>query len=96
MAEKELLKTSLSRAMALCARRELCTNDMRDILRSWGLGNDDAEKIITRLIQEKFINEERYSYAFTKDKFNYNKWGKIKIAAHLRATNVKEHRIKAS
>jgi regulatory protein len=88
MAEKELFKTLLSKAMALCARQELCSNDMREKLLSWGLAKTDAERIITELIKEKFINEERYSYAFVKDKFNYNKWGKIKIAAHLRAKSI--------
>ena len=37
------------------------------------------------LIKENFINESRYAAAFVRDKFKYNKWGKVKIAAHLGA-----------
>lgn len=55
---------------------------------SWGVGREDTEKIINLLISEKFIDEERYALAFTRDKFNYNKWGKIKIAAHLKAKEI--------
>ncbi len=46
----------------------------------WGIENDDAEKIIEILIKENFINEARFAAAFVRDKFKYNKWGKIKIA----------------
>jgi regulatory protein len=48
------------------------------------------------LKDENFINEERYSTAFVKDKFNYNKWGKVKIAAHLRTKNIPGEIIKTS
>jgi regulatory protein len=53
-------------------------------LQLWGVGKNDSEKIIGILIKENFINESRYAIAFVKDKFNYNKWGKVKIAVHLR------------
>jgi regulatory protein len=57
-------------------------------LNSWGLGDIDSEKIISLLIKENFINEDRFAQAFVKDKFNYNKWGKVKITAHLRVKNI--------
>jgi regulatory protein len=50
----------------------------------WGVENNDDEKIIGILINENFINELRYATAFVRDKFKYNKWGKVKIAAQLR------------
>ena len=70
--------------MAQCSRREYCCDDIRNKLISWGVSGNDSEKIIVTLIKENFINEQRFAIAFVKDKFNYNKWGKIKIAAHLR------------
>ena len=48
-----------------------------------------AEKIIDILIKENFINEERLcNRLLSRDKFKYNKWGKIKIAAHLKSKNI--------
>ncbi|HUV00763.1 MAG TPA: regulatory protein RecX [Bacteroidales bacterium] len=88
MAESELFKTSLSKSMSLCSQREYCCSDIREKLHSWGIGNADAEKIISILIKEKFIDEERYSLAFVKDRFKHNKWGKMKISAHLRAKSI--------
>ena len=85
MAENELFKISLNKSMAQCSHKELCRDDIRKKLSLWGVENDDTEKIIEILIREKFIDENRYASAFVRDKFKYNKWGKVKIAAHLRS-----------
>jgi regulatory protein len=94
MAESLLFKTALSKAMALCSRREYCISEIREKVVSWGISDSDSDKIIATLIQENFINEERYATAFVKDKFNYNKWGKIKISAHLKAKRIQSVTIK--
>jgi len=84
MSEKALFKIALDKAKAQCSRREFCCDDIRNKLSLWSVENDDAEKIIGILISENFINESRYASAFVRDKFKYNKWGKVKIAAQLR------------
>jgi regulatory protein len=88
MVENALFKTALNRAMRLCSHSELCINDIRSKLTSWGVSENDIEKIIKILVADKFINDERFTQAFVKDKFNINKWGKIKIAAHLKTKNI--------
>jgi regulatory protein len=88
MADKVLFTTALNKAMNLCSQREYCIEDIRGKLVSWGIENDDSEKILEILIKENFINETRYASAFVRDKFKYNKWGKVKIAAHLKAKNI--------
>jgi regulatory protein len=84
MADKELYTIALNKAMALCSSREYCCYDIRNKLTAWGVGDDDSERIIGILLKESFINESRYAAAFVRDKFKYNKWGKVKIAAHLK------------
>ena len=88
MAEEDLYKASLSKTMALCSRREYCPEDIRLKLESWGVSEDDAGRVIMILTKENFLNERRYAEAFVKDKFNYNKWGKVKIAAHLKMKKI--------
>jgi regulatory protein len=88
MEENELHKASLTKAMALCASREYCVSEIYDKLVSWGLGNAEAFKITDRLKKDNFINEERYAASFVRDKFRYNRWGKVKIAAHLKAKRI--------
>lgn len=96
MAENLLFKTALNKAMAQCSRREYCCDDIRNKLDSWGVGSSDSEKIIITLQKENFINESRFASAFVKDKFRYNKWGKIKIGMHLRAKKIPAEIIKAA
>ncbi len=88
MTENSLVKTALNKAMALCASREYSSEDIRLKLYSWGLDASGAISVISILIKENFVNDKRYAEAFVKDKYNQNKWGKVKIAAHLRAKNI--------
>lgn len=96
MIDNSLYKTSLNKAMALCSSREYCCEDILTKLKNWGLGNAESERVLDILRREKFIDEERYSAAFTRDKFRYNKWGKIKIAASLRQRKIPENLIRTS
>jgi regulatory protein len=88
--------TALSRAMALCSKKEYCCDEIRLKLDAWGIKFPDSEKIINTLIREKFIDEVRYANAFTRDKFRYNKWGKIKIGSQLRFKKIPQDIIKDS
>jgi len=96
MSEKISYKAALSKAMAICSHREYCVEDIRLKLNSWGIGEDDIRKIINCLISENFINEKRYSEAFVKDKFKYNKWGKVKIKANLKMKNIPQEIISSA
>ena len=88
MSESTIYKTALSKAMALCSQREYCIDDIKSKMQSWSVGNTDSDKIISTLIHENFINEKRYAEAFVKDKFRYNKWGKIKIRVSLKMKKI--------
>jgi len=88
MSENALFNTALNKAMGECSRREFCILEMRNKIESWGIASDDIDRIISLLIKDNFINEKRYAQAFVRDKFNYNKWGKVKLAAHLRMKSI--------
>ncbi len=96
MTENLNFKTALNKAMALCAGREMCKADIRQKLLSWNIENNDISKILSQLAAEKFIDEERYSTAFAKDKFRHNRWGKVKIASALRMKNIPDDLIRIS
>lgn len=91
MTANQLFKRSLEKAMALCAGREYCASDIRGKLKVWGISDSDAEKIITHLQINNFINDARYASAYASDKFRQNKWGKIKITMQLRAKSIPEY-----
>jgi regulatory protein len=96
MTESTLYKTALTKAMSLCSQREYCKADIVEKLEKWGVSQPDAMKIISVLVNENFLNETRFATAFAKDKFNYNKWGRIKISYHLKYKQISAASIKTA
>ena len=78
-----------------CATTEYAPVDIRHKVFKAGLGTNVAERIIDRLTDEGYVNEERYTQAFIHDKFELNHWGRKKIEMALAqkgicGTNVQE------
>lgn len=74
---------ALNRMAAYCSTAEHCQSEVCEKMQRWGLSYDAIDRIIKRLIKEKFINEERYCRAFVNDKYRFAKWGKLKISQAL-------------
>ena len=74
---------ALNRMAAYCSAAEHCKAEVNEKLQKWGLPYEVINRIIDRLVVEKFIDEERYCRAFVNDKFRFAKWGKMKIAQGL-------------
>ena len=68
---------------AICAQAEHCEQEMRDKMKRWDIEPDVQSRIIERLVNERYINDERYARAFVKDKIRYNKWGRRKVQQAL-------------
>ena len=67
-----------SRMMALCSRREYCKSDI--VAKIAALSDSvDADSMIGRLCEERFIDESRYAEAFVRDKSRLQGWGEMKI-----------------
>lgn len=88
-------KTALNRARALCAQYEYSAGDVRIKLNSWGVSTSQAESVINTLIKENFINDNRFATEFLRDKLYNKKWGRIKIASHLRAKSISDEIIRS-
>lgn len=67
----------------LCARSEHCSGEIAEKMLKWGLVAEVQERIIDRLIDLKYIDDERFTKAFVRDKIAYNKWGRRKIEQAL-------------
>ena len=68
---------------ALCAQAEHCRQEMRDKMKRLELDETAQNRVIARLIKERYIDDERYARAFVKDKIRYNKWGRRKVQQGL-------------
>ena len=67
-----------SRMMALCSRREYCKSDIAAKISALS-DSVDAEAMIQKLCDERFIDENRYAAAFVRDKSRLKGWGEVKI-----------------
>lgn len=71
-----------------CAYQERSHQEVRNKLYAFGLYRADVEEILSTLITDGFLNEERFSRAFTGGKFRMKKWGRIKIIHALEGKGV--------
>jgi regulatory protein len=76
------------KAAAICARQEQCVSMVREKLIKWEVEEADRTKILERLVEEKFIDEQRYTGFYVRDKARFNRWGKTKITWQLRRKGI--------
>lgn len=86
-------KSALVKAEQYCAYQERAQQEVRDKLYNWGLYPAEVEEVISELITNTFLNEERFAQAYVSGKFNIKKWGKIKIKQALKFKQVPEKMI---
>ncbi|KKX49207.1 regulatory protein RecX, partial [Sphingobacterium sp. IITKGP-BTPF85] len=87
-------KQALLKAASYCAYQERAQQEVRDKLYEWGLFQEDVEEIISQLISDNFLNEERFAIAYTLGKLRIKSWGKIKIKQSLKLKRVSDPLIK--
>jgi len=86
---------ALPKAQHYCAYQERCHADVIDKLYSFGLNKKDVDQILTQLIEDNYLNEERFARSFVNDKFRFNKWGRKKIEYQLKAKKVSPYNIRS-
>src|ERR1700754_721678 len=77
-----------------CGYSERCHYEVREKLFGMGLAKKDVEILLSRLIEEDYLNEERFARLFAGGHFRQKKWGKAKIVYALRQKRVSEQNIK--
>jgi regulatory protein len=77
-----------------CSYQERCHQEVKDKLYSYGLHRQDVETMLSRLIEENYLNEERFAIQYAGGHFRIKKWGRIKIKAGLKQKGVSEYCIK--
>ena len=78
----------LARAERYFANEEQCRTSVRKKLCDWGASPDASTKIVTRLIDQGFIDERRYARAYVSAKLRNQKWGRLKVIYQLRSKQV--------
>lgn len=85
---------ALPRAKHYCAYQERCHSEVKDKLYGFGLNTKEVDEIISTLIAENYINEERFAIQFAGGHFRSKKWGRVKISHALKQKQVSAYCIK--
>lgn len=81
-------KQALAKAESFCVYQERSQKEVRYKLVEWGMRGDELEEILSELIINNFLNEERFAKSYASGKFNIKKWGRVKIKQGLKLKGV--------
>lgn len=76
-----------------CAFQERSHQEVKMKLSGYGVSWADANPILSKLIEEGFLNEERFAAAFVGGKFRIKQWGRKKIEMELKKRQVSAYSI---
>ena len=85
---------ALQKLMHFCAYRDRSQKEVEDKLNEMHMIDAAKEKIIIELMQEGFLNEERFARSFVRGKFRIKKWGRMKITQELKKRGISSPIIK--
>ncbi|MBD0851467.1 regulatory protein RecX [Maribacter arenosus] len=79
-----------------CAYQERCHKDVIAKLKQMRMIPEAIDQIVGHLIQENYLNEERFAQSFARGKFNIKKWGRNRIVNELRQRHISSYNIKSA
>ena len=93
--KKYVSKTqALDKLRHYCAYRDRCHKEVRTKLLDLGIYGDDLEEIISQLIEENFLNEERFARSYARGKFRLIKFGRTRIRRELEMRGISDYCIR--
>ncbi|MFY0605597.1 MAG: RecX family transcriptional regulator [Cyclobacteriaceae bacterium] len=94
MSRAAYLKQAKTKAAKFCSSRERAPFEVIQKLQKWELNDEEAQSVLAELVEERFVDEQRFCRAFCNDKFEFNRWGKVKIQQALFQYHLPEEVIK--
>jgi regulatory protein len=85
---------ALQKARHYCGYQERCHGEVKEKLYSFGLRKTEVESLLSDLIEQNYLNEERFAIQFAGGKFRMKQWGRVKIKYELKQKKVSEYCIK--
>ncbi len=84
---------ALAKLQRYCAYQDRCHKEVAQKLKDMQMIPKASEQIITTLIEENFLNEERFAMAFVRGKFKIKKWGRRRLISELKQRNISNYLI---
>ena len=79
-----------------CAYQERCHKEVLEKLKGMNMIPEAIDHILGHLIQENYLNEERFAKAFARGKFSIKKWGTNRIIRELKFRDISVYNIKSA
>jgi len=86
----------LDKMAKYCAYQERCVKEVTDKLKTFEISAKDQEDILNYLIDNRFVDNERFAKAFVRGKINQSGWGLNKIRYHLMQKGIDKELIDAT
>ncbi|MDX1406578.1 MAG: regulatory protein RecX [Saprospiraceae bacterium] len=94
MSELAHLTGILEQMRKFCGYRDRCHREVRSKLLKLRVYGDDLEAVMSELIREDYLNEERFARSFARGKFRINHWGRRRITMELKRRDVSDYCIR--
>jgi regulatory protein len=94
MNDKLTLKEAQLKLEYYCSYQERCHQEVVQKCYDLGINSNEVDEVVVHLLQNNFLNEERFARSFARGKHHIKSWGKIRIVnelkqRHVSATNIK-------
>ncbi|MFV0554572.1 MAG: regulatory protein RecX [Mangrovibacterium sp.] len=93
---QELISSAFNRAADLCSRVEKSPQAIQKKLQLWELTSEECETVMQRLFEQRFLDEQRFANFYVRDKYRFNRWGRIKIAYQLKHEGISPNCIQSA
>jgi regulatory protein len=90
------LKEVIQKMEYYCAYQERCHAEVKEKLYSFQINQEEKDQVIVHLLDNNYLNEERFASIFTQSKLHQKKWGKKRITNELKARNISAYLITKS
>ncbi|WP_430411438.1 regulatory protein RecX [Kordia sp.] len=87
------LKEATQKLQQYCAYQDRCHKEVVDKLKQMHMIPKAIDLIVSELIQDNFLNEERFSKSFARGKFRIKKWGRLRIVRELKLRHISKYNI---
>lgn len=84
---------ALGKLQKICSMQEKCAADVILLLKRWGIETHRHQDILSRLREDKYLDDTRFAFAFVKDKIRFDHWGMIKISYFLKQKGISKKTI---
>ena len=80
----------LKKVLRYCAYQDRCTQEVRNKLATFDMPSSEKDKIVKLLVDEGYLDDERYASTFVRSKIHLKKWGVNKIRMSLKMKGISD------